>query len=127
MMTNKMKGPRQARLANRSNLPIPRIMNSPTSMIGQSRGHIGSVANSTGRFGSDQRPQRPRTFKPQQPKMGTWKPNSSKTSSRLVKDGTTFHQLLSKCVSKKVVPHGRPTKQPRSPAKQHDRIKRPKM
>jgi hypothetical protein len=66
---------------------------------------------------NDQRPQGPRAFKRRQSETGTPKQNSCKTSGRLVKVVYAFDQLLSKYTSKNVVPHGRPTKQPRSLAK----------
>jgi hypothetical protein len=55
-------------------------------------------------------PQRPRTFKPRQPEIGTWKTNTFKAFGRLVKFGPTFDQLLSKYVKKKASPSDRPTK-----------------
>lgn len=65
----------------------------------------------------DQRPQHLCTFKPQQLEVCMSKQNTFKASGRLVKADPTFGQLLSKYVTKNVVPRGQPTKQPRSPTK----------
>jgi hypothetical protein len=66
------------------------------------------LANSAGRFGSNQRTLRPCAFMHRQPETGMSKNKSSKTSGRLVKVVPTFE---------KVVPCNWPTKQLRSPAK----------
>jgi hypothetical protein len=57
---------------------------------------------------------RPRTSKPRQPEIVTWKTNTFKASSRLVKSGPIFDQLLSKYMNKKADLSDRPTKRPRS-------------
>jgi hypothetical protein len=61
-----------------------------------------------------QNSQRPRTFKPRRPEIGTWETNTFKAVGRLVKSGPTFDQLLSKYVKKKAGPSDRPAKRPRS-------------
>jgi hypothetical protein len=102
----------QAWSASRSMLHVLRITNRPTPMCGWSGAHTDSLAHLARQFDSDQRPLHPCTFKPRQPGIGTWKQNTSKTSSRLVKANPNFDQLLSKYVSDKDVPRGRSTKQP---------------
>jgi hypothetical protein len=72
-------------------------------------GHFG------GRSGNTQEPQRPRTFKPRRPEIGTWKTYTIKAAGRLVKLGPTFDQLLSKYVKNKASPSDRLPKRPRSP------------
>jgi hypothetical protein len=115
---NKTRGTRgQVRSDNRSKFHVLQIMDDPTPVLGQSRAQADSPVGSTEQFGSDQRPQHPCFFKPRQPEICTWKPNTSKTSSRLVKVIPAFDQLLSKYASKKAVRRGQPTKQPRSPTK----------
>jgi hypothetical protein len=61
-------------------------------------------AHRRGRSGRAQDSQRPRTFKPRRPEIGTWKTNTFKAADRLVKAGPTFDQLLSKYVKTKVGP-----------------------
>jgi hypothetical protein len=75
--------------------PVLRITDSPPSRCGRS-------GNSGGRSGHAQDSQRPRTFKPRRPEIGTWKTNTFKATGRLVKSGPTFDQLLSKYVKNKV-------------------------
>jgi hypothetical protein len=74
--------------------------------------------NSSGRSDHTQDPQRPRTFKPRRPEIGTWKTNTFKVAGRLVKSGPTFDQLLSKYVKKKADLSDRPAKRPRSPIRE---------
>jgi hypothetical protein len=54
--------------------------------------------------------QRPCTFKPGRPEIGTWKTNTFKASGQLVRSCPTFDQLLSKYVKKKARRSDRPTK-----------------
>jgi hypothetical protein len=79
--------------------------------------------NSSGRSGPTQDSQRPYTFKPRRPEIGTWKTNTFKAAGRLVKTGPTFDQLLSKYVKKKVVPSDRPAKRPRSPIHEQRQVR----
>jgi hypothetical protein len=70
----------QAQTSGRTSEPILRITDSP--------GH------SSRRSSNAQEPQRPRTFKPQRPEIGTWKTNTFNAAGRLVKSGPTFDQLF---------------------------------
>ena len=57
---------------------------------------------------------RPRTFKPKRPEVGTWKVNEPKVQGTVLKQGPTFSQLLNKYT--KAVQGDRPVKKrPRSP------------
>jgi hypothetical protein len=95
--------------------PVLRITDGPPSKRGWSEASPDGPKTSGGRSGYTQDPQQPRTFKPRQLEIGTWKTNTFKAAGRLVKSGPTFDQLLSKYVKKKVVPSDRPAKRPRSP------------
>jgi hypothetical protein len=95
--------------------PVLRISDGPTHRHRRSGTTPDDPEDSSGRSGYTQDLQRLRTFKPRRPEIGTWKTNTFKEASRLVKSGPTFDQLLSKYVKKKVGPSDRPTKQPRSP------------
>src|SRR6185503_4035576 len=56
---------------------------------------------------------RPRTFKPKRPEVGTWKTNEVKVQGRIANQKPTFNQLLNKYT--KVVQNDRPLKKrPRS-------------
>jgi hypothetical protein len=79
--------------------------------------------NSSRRPDHTQDPQRPRTFKPQRPEIGTWKINTFEAAGRLVKSGLTFDQLLSKYVKKKAGPSDRPAKRPRSPIREQCQVR----
>jgi hypothetical protein len=79
--------------------------------------------NSSGQSDHTQDPQRPRTFKPRRPEIGTWKTNTFKAAGRLVKSGPTFDQLLSKYVKKKAGPSDRPAKRPRSPIREQYQVR----
>jgi hypothetical protein len=92
-----------------------RIPDGPTHRRIRSGTTPDSPENSSGWSGHTQDSQRPRTFKPRRPDIGTWKTNTFKAAGRLVKTGPTFDQLLSKYVKKKVGPSVRPTKRPHSP------------
>jgi hypothetical protein len=70
-----------------------------------------------------QNPQRPRTFKPRRPEIGTWKTNTFKAVGQLVKSGPTFDQLLSKYVKKKASSSDRPAKRPRSPIREQCQVR----
>ena len=90
----------QAQARDQARAPILRIMDSPTHRRGWSGTPSDSPDHSNGRSGNTQDPQRPRTFKPRRPEIGTWKTNTFKAAGRLVKAGPTFDQLLSICVKK---------------------------
>jgi hypothetical protein len=78
---------------------------------------------SSGRFGNAEEPRRPRTFKPRRPEIGTWKTNTFKVAGQFVKSSTTFDQLLSKYVKKKVDPSDRPSKRSRLPTKERQQVR----
>jgi hypothetical protein len=79
--------------------------------------------NFSGRSGPTQDLQRPRTFKPRRPEIGTWKTNKFKAAGRLVKTGPTFDQLLSNYVKNKASPRERPAKRPRSPIHEQRQVR----
>jgi hypothetical protein len=105
----------QAQTGRQLRKPVLRIADSPPSRRGRSDASPDGPKNSSGRSGHAQDSQRPRTFKPQRPEIGTWKTNTFKAAGWLVKPGPTFDQLLSKYVKKKADPSDRPAKRPRSP------------
>jgi hypothetical protein len=84
--------------------PVLRISDGPTHRRRRSRTTPDGPENSSGRSGHTQDSQRPRTFKPQRPEIGTWKTNTFKAAGQLAKTSLTFDQLLSKYVKKE----GRP-------------------
>jgi hypothetical protein len=100
-----------------------RIPDGPTHRRGRSGTTPDGPENSSGRSGPTQDSQRPRTFKPRRPEIGTWKTNTFKAVGRLVKTGPTFNQLLSKYVKKKASPRDRPAKQPRSPVHEQRQVR----
>jgi hypothetical protein len=100
----------QAHTKGQEQEPVLRISDGPTHRSRQSGTTSDGPENSSGRSGYTQEPQRPRTFKPRRPEIGTWKTNMFKAAGRLVKSGPTFDQLLSKYVKKKANPSDRPTK-----------------
>jgi hypothetical protein len=81
-----------------------------------------SLARSRGRFDSAQE-QRPHTFKHRCLEIGTWKANTFKASSRLVKASLTFDQLLSQYMKKKANQSDRPAKRARSPTEERLQVK----
>jgi hypothetical protein len=103
--------------------PLLRITDGPTPRRGRSEASLDGLKHSSGQSGNTQDPQRPRTFKPRRPEIGTWKTNTFKAAGRLVKSGPTFSQLLSKYVKKKVSPSDRPAKRPRSPTQERQQIR----
>jgi hypothetical protein len=103
--------------------PVLRITDSPPSRRGWSEASPDGPKTSGGRSRYTQDPQRPRTFKPRRPEIGTWKTNTFKAADRLVKSGPTFDQLLSKYVKKKVGPSNRPAKRPRSPIHEQRQVR----
>jgi hypothetical protein len=103
--------------------PVLRIPDGPTHRRGRSGTTPNGPKNSSRRSGPTQDSQRPRTFKSRRPEIGTWKTNTFKAASRLVKTGPTFDQLLSKYVKKKVGPSDRPTKRPRSPINEQRQVR----
>jgi hypothetical protein len=98
--------------------PVLRILDGPTHRRRRSETTPDGSENSSGRSDHTQDPQRPRTFKPRRPEIGTWKTNTFKAVDRLVKSSPTFDQLLSKYVKKKADPSDRPAKRPRSPIRE---------
>jgi hypothetical protein len=103
--------------------PMLHISDGPTHRRRTSGTTPDGPDNSSGRSDHTQDPQRPRTFKPRRPEIGTWKTNTFKAAGRLVKSGPTFDQLLSKYVKKKVGPSDRPTKRPRSPIREQYQVR----
>ena len=69
-----------------------------------------SPTGPTGQTGSSSRSDRsgdrPQTFKPKRPKVGTWKTNEVKVQGRTTNQKPTFNQLLNKYT--KAVQHDRP-------------------
>jgi hypothetical protein len=84
--------------------PVLRIPDGPTHRREWSGTMPDGPNNSNGRSGPTQDSQRPRTFKPRRPEIGTWKTNTFKAVGRLVKSGPTFDQLLSKYVKRRPAP-----------------------
>jgi hypothetical protein len=103
--------------------PVLCIPDGPTHRRGRSRTTPDGSDKSSGRSGPTQDSQRPRTFKPRRPEIGTWKTNTFKAVGRLVKTGLTFDQLLSKYVKKKAGPSDRPTKRPHSPIHEQRQVR----
>jgi hypothetical protein len=100
----------QAQTKGQEQEPVLRISDGPTQRRRRSGTTPDGPESSSVRSDHTQNPQRPRTFKPRQPEIGTWKTNTFKAFGRLVKFGPTFDQLLSKYVKKKASPSDRPTK-----------------
>jgi hypothetical protein len=113
----------QAQTGRQLREPVLRIADSPPSRRGQSDASPDGPANSSGRSGHTQDSQRPCTFKPRRPEIGTWKTNIFKAAGRLVKPGPTFDQLLSKYVKKKAGPSNRPAKRPHSPIHEQRQVR----
>jgi hypothetical protein len=103
--------------------PVLRIPDGPARRRGRSGTPPDGPESSGGRSGRTQDSQRPRTFKPRRPEIGTWKTNTFKAAGRLVKAGPTFDQLLSKYVKKKADPSDRPAKRPRSPIHEQRQVR----
>jgi hypothetical protein len=99
------------------------IPDGPTHRCGRSGTTLDGPENSSGQSGPTQDSQRPHTFKPRRPEIGTWKTNTFKAAGRLVKTGLTFDQLLSKYVKKKADPSDRPAKRPRSPVHEQRQVR----
>jgi hypothetical protein len=104
----------QAQTGRQLREPVLRITDSPSSRRGRSDASPDGPEDSGGRSSHAQDSQRPRTFKPRRPEIGTWKTNTFKAVGRLIKPGPTFDQLLSKYVKKKAIPSDRPPKRPRT-------------
>jgi hypothetical protein len=103
--------------------PVLRISDGPTHRRRRFGTTPDGLENSSGRFDHTQDPQRPRTFKPRQPEIGTWKIDTIKAAGRLVKSDPAFDQLLSKYVKKKAGPSDRPAKRPRSPIREQCKVR----
>jgi hypothetical protein len=102
---------------------VLRILDRPTHRRRQLGTTPDDPENSSGWSGYTQDPQRPCSFKPRRPEIGTWKTNTFKAAGRLVKSGLTFDQLLSKYVKKKAGPSDRPAKRPRSPIHEQHQVR----
>jgi hypothetical protein len=113
----------QAQTGRQAREPMLCITNGPPSRRGRSEASPDGPKTSGGRSGYTQDPQQPRTFKPRRPEIGTWKTNTFKAASRLVKSGSTFDQLLSKYVKKMAGPNDRPAKRPRSPIHEQHQVR----
>jgi hypothetical protein len=74
--------------------PMLRIVDSPPSRRGWSDASPDGLKNSSGRSDRAQDSQRPRTFKPRRPEIGTWKTNTFRAAGRLVKPGPTFRSIV---------------------------------
>jgi hypothetical protein len=103
--------------------PVLRFSDGPMHRHRRSGTTMNGPEIASGRSDHTQDPQRPRTFKPRRPKIGTWKTNTFKAVGRLVKSGPTFDQLLSKYVKKKAGPSDRPAKRPRSPIREQYQVR----
>jgi hypothetical protein len=103
--------------------PVLRISDDPTRRRRRSRTTSDDPENYSGQSDHTQDPQRPRTFKPRRPEIGTWKTNTFKAAGQLVKSGPTFDQLLSKYVKKKADPSDWPAKCPRSPIREQCQVR----
>jgi hypothetical protein len=97
----------RARPDTRSWSPALRTPDGPSTKAGQSGTGVDNSAMKVGRSADDHKQQRLQTVRPQRPKTGTRKQNTSKTSGRLHRVGPTFDQLLAKYM-KKAIPHNRP-------------------
>jgi hypothetical protein len=113
----------QAQTKGQEQEPVLRILDGLTHRRRRFGTTPDSPEDSSRRSGHTQDPQRPRTFKPRRPEIGTWKTNTFKAAGRLVKSGLTFDQLLSKYVKKKAGPSDRPAKQPRSPIREQYQVR----
>jgi hypothetical protein len=113
----------QAQTKGQEQEPVLSISDDPTQRRRRSETTPNGPENTSGRFDHTQDPQRPRTFKPRRPEIGTWKTNTFKAAGRLVKSGSTFDQLLSKYVKKKAGPSDRPAKRPRSPIREQYQVR----
>jgi type V secretory pathway adhesin AidA len=105
----------QSQIGGRTREPVLCITDGPIHRRGRSETSLDSLGHSSRQSGNAKEPRRPRTFKPRQPEIGTWKTNTFKAAGRLVKSSPTFDQLLSKYVKKKDDPSDRPPKRPRLP------------
>jgi hypothetical protein len=91
----------QAQTGRQMQEPVLRVPDGPAHRRGRSGTPPDGPENSSGRSGRAHDSQRPCTFKPRRPEIGTWKTNTFKAAGQLVKAGPTFDQLLSKYVKKK--------------------------
>jgi hypothetical protein len=113
----------QTQAGNQALAPIMHIMDSSTHRSGRFETQPDSPDHSSGRSGNAQEPRQPRTVKPRQLEIGTWKSNMSKAAGRLVRSSPTIDQLLSKYVKNKAGPSDRPAKRPRSPTQERQQIR----
>jgi hypothetical protein len=118
VVTRKASGKRKtggtrgkARSDTRSRSHVLRTPDGPCTKARQFETCADSLAMKIGRSIDDQKQHRSQTVRPQCPKIGTRKQNTSKTYGRLRRGGPTFDQLLAKYMNKKAVSHNRPIKQ----------------
>jgi hypothetical protein len=112
-----------SQIGDRTREPVLRIVDGPVHRRGQSRISPDSPGHSSRRSSNAKESWRPRTFKPRQPEIGTWKINMFEAAGGLVKSSPTFDQLLSKYVKKKVGLSDRPPKQPRLPTQERQQVR----
>jgi hypothetical protein len=73
----------QAQTGRQMQEPVLRIPDSPTRRRGRSGTPLDGPESSGGRSDRTQDLQRPRTFKPRRPEIGTWKTNTFKAAGRV--------------------------------------------
>jgi hypothetical protein len=122
-----MEGGRgQARSDTRSWSPFLRKLDGPGTKAGQFGTGTESPTMKARQSADNQKQQWPQTLRPQCPKTGTRKQNSSKTSGRLSRVGPAFDQLLAKHM-KKAIPHDRPLKRIGSKRRSRQKQRRTKL
>jgi hypothetical protein len=121
--TSGARGQAQTKWQEQEQEPVLRISDGLTHRCRQSGTTPDDPENSSGQYGHTQDPQRPHTFKPRRPEIGTWKTNTFKAAGWLVKSDPTFDQLLSKYVKKKADHSDRPAKRPRSPIREQYQVR----
>jgi hypothetical protein len=113
----------QAQTRGHAREPILRIVDSLVPRRGRSVTSPDGPERSSEWSDNDKEPQRPRTFKPRRPEIGTWKTNTFKAAGQLVKISPTFDQLLSKYVKKKASPSDRPPKRSHLPTQEQQQVR----
>jgi hypothetical protein len=99
---------------------VLRISDGPTHKHRRSETTPDGLENSSERSDHTQDLQRPRTFKPQRPEIGTWKTNTFKAAGQIWPD---FRSIIVKYVKKKVGPSDRPAKRPRLPIREQCQVR----
>jgi hypothetical protein len=94
----------QSQTGGRTREHVLRIADGPIHRCGWFETSPDSPSHFSRRFGNAKEPQRPCTFKPRRPEIGTWKTNTFKAAGQLVKSSPTFDQLLSKYVKRRPTP-----------------------